>query len=86
MKTITKLKKYLYSWSLARFLRLAIGIAVVVQGILAGDKLFITIGALFSLMPLLNAGCGAGGSCNTGSSFGRPESPENFSHNPDAHE
>lgn len=58
------MKKYLSDWTLPRLLRLVIGIAIIVQGILVRDGLFITLGALFSLMPLLNAGCGANGSCN----------------------
>ncbi len=57
------MKKLIYGWSLSRVLRLAMGLAVIVQGILVGDGLLITAGALFSLMPLLNVGCGPGGSC-----------------------
>ena len=65
------MRKYLYNWSLVRLLRLAVGIAIIVQGILVRDGLFITLGVLFSLMPLLNAGCGPGGSCTTGRTSGR---------------
>ena len=72
------MKKYLYNWSLVRLLRLAVGIAIIVQGILVRDGLFITLGVLFSLMPLLNAGCGANGTCNTGPSFRRSRSSEDF--------
>lgn len=67
------MKKYLSDWNLPRLLRLAIGIAIIVQGILVKDGLFIMLGALFSLMPLMNIGCGAGGACNTRPSFRNPE-------------
>lgn len=59
------MRSLLKNWNISRFLRLAIGIAVVVQGILVTDWMLITLGGLFSLMPLMNIGCGAGGTCST---------------------
>ncbi|NIG54455.1 hypothetical protein [Chitinophaga sp. Cy-1792] len=49
-------------WSIMRWIRLAIGIAIIVQGIIAQDRQFVLIGGLLSLLPILNFGC-AGGSC-----------------------
>lgn len=66
------MKAYLQNWSLLRLLRLAVGIAVAVQGILVHDWLLATLGGLFSLMPLMNVGCGANGACSTGPSVKRP--------------
>lgn len=40
-----------------RVLRLALGIFIIGQGIVAKDWTFIALGGLFSLMPLLNVGC-----------------------------
>ena len=52
-----------HNWNIFRILRLILGIAILVQGIQAGDWLFGIAGGLFSLMALLNAGCCAGGAC-----------------------
>lgn len=65
------MKAWLQNWNMMRFLRLAIGIAVTVQGILVHDALLAILGGLFSLMPLMNVGCGANGACNTGPSVRR---------------
>ena len=46
-----------------RFLRLALGIALIVQGAIMKDVMFIIFGVFFSLMPLLNIGC-ASGNCS----------------------
>ena len=48
-----------------RVLRLALGIFIIVQGVQAKGWLFIALGGLFSLMPLLNIGCCGASSCNT---------------------
>lgn len=48
-----------------RVLRLALGIFIIVQGVVARDWLFIGAGVLFSLMPILNIGCCGASGCNT---------------------
>ncbi|WP_119081215.1 hypothetical protein [Chitinophaga alhagiae] len=55
------MKKYLRNWDVMRILRLIVGIFIIVHGIQAKEWLFIALGGLFSLMPLLNIGCGASG-------------------------
>ena len=52
-----------HNWTIFRALRLILGIAILVQGIQAGDWLFALAGGLFTGMALLNAGCCAGGAC-----------------------
>ncbi|MBL0359299.1 MAG: hypothetical protein IPP72_21635 [Chitinophagaceae bacterium] len=54
-----------HNWNIFRFLRLALGIAILVQGILARDYLFSFAGLLFTLLALFNAGCCATGGCYT---------------------
>ena len=50
----------------SRLLRLALGVFVVVQGIVTNDWIFALIGALLAVMPLLNIGCcGLPGYCAT---------------------
>ncbi len=48
-----------------RVLRLALGIFIIAQGVQANDWLFVALGGLFSLMPLLNIGCCGTSGCNT---------------------
>ena len=58
------MKNYLSSWNFMRALRLALGIFVIVTGIQEQQWLLAIMGGLFSLMPILNIGCGPAG-CNT---------------------
>lgn len=60
--------KYLLfnNWTLLRFVRLALGIIIIVQGVAAGQGMFIIAGVLFTGMALFNAGCCAQGTCHTG--------------------
>ncbi len=46
-----------------RILRLAMGIFIVVQGFIYREWMFVLMGGLFSLMPLLNVGCCTTGNC-----------------------
>ena len=59
------MKEYLKTWDLMRVLRLALGFFIIVQGVQAKEWLFVAIGGLFSLMPLLNIGCCGVSGCNT---------------------
>ena len=59
------MKEYLKNWDLMRVLRLALGIIIIVQGVQAKEWLFVALGGLFSLMPLLNIGCCGASGCNT---------------------
>lgn len=52
------MKKYLKGWTLVRALRLAVAMLIVVQGIQAKEWLFVGLGALFAMAPLMNRGCG----------------------------
>lgn len=47
-----------------RALRLAMGIFVIAQGIRTAEWSFIVLGALFSLLPLLNIGCCGSTGCS----------------------
>ena len=47
----------LSNWTLIRFLRLGMGIAILVQAIIAKDVLFTFAGILFTAMPVFNVGC-----------------------------
>lgn len=54
----------LSNWNFLRFLRLGIGIAIVVQGIMAKEVMFGIIGLLFSSMAVFNIGCCGTGTCS----------------------
>ncbi len=47
----------LSNWTLMRFLRLAMGIAILVQAVIAKDMLFAFAGIVFTAMPVFNVGC-----------------------------
>ena len=55
------MKYYLKNWTVMRSIRLIIGLSITFQGFQASDWLFVTLGGLFSIMPLLNIGCGSSG-------------------------
>lgn len=48
-----------------RVLRLALGIFIIVQGVQTKEWLFVALGGLFSLMPIMNIGCCGASGCNT---------------------
>jgi hypothetical protein len=47
----------LTNWSFIRFLRLGMGIAILVQAVVAKDILFALLGVVFTAMPVFNIGC-----------------------------
>jgi hypothetical protein len=57
------MNKILTGWNFMRLLRLCMGVAIVVQGIMVKDPLFALMGGLFVIMPLLNIGCCASSGC-----------------------
>ncbi|SEH63179.1 hypothetical protein SAMN02927937_00575 [Paenimyroides aquimaris] len=59
------MRNYLRNWSFMRVLRLALGIFIVVQGIMTKEWLIVGLGGLFSLMPLMNIGCCGVSGCST---------------------
>lgn len=48
-----------------RFVRLGLGIAIIVQAIANKDSLFIFFGAAFTAMAIFNYGCCGASGCNT---------------------
>lgn len=58
------MKQWIQSWNLMRLLRLAMAIAIIYQGIDLQQWLFVGIGLLLALMPLLNIGCCGTNGCS----------------------
>lgn len=58
------MKNYLQGWNFMRILRLVLGVSILIQGIQAHEMLFIFMGGLFSLMPILNVGCCTTAACS----------------------
>lgn len=67
------MKQWIKSWNLMRLLRLAMAIAIIYQGIELEQWLFVVIGGLFALMPLMNIGCCG----NHGCAIPLPKSKQN---------
>lgn len=47
-----------------RFFRLVVGIFIMAHGFTTGQWILVAMGGFFSLMPLLNIGCCATGTCS----------------------
>ena len=47
----------LSNWNFMRFLRLALGIAIIVQFAMAGNGAMVILGLMFTAMPVFNIGC-----------------------------
>jgi hypothetical protein len=62
----------LSNWTLMRFLRLAMGIAILVQAVIAKDMLFAFAGIVFTAMPVFNIGC-----CGTAGCAAPPKKDSN---------
>lgn len=56
------------NWTGLRFIRLVLGIIIIVQGAVGKNAPFVIAGILFTTMALFNAGCCAGGQCASGNS------------------
>lgn len=59
------MKKIFSNWTIIRFLRLGMGIAIIVQAFVAKDILFGFLGLLLTAMPLFNMGCCGTQGCYT---------------------
>ena len=53
-----------YNWNFIRFIRLALGIFIIVQSIIAKDWPIGLLGIVFTAMPLCNIGCCRAGACS----------------------
>jgi hypothetical protein len=65
-KTYSVIKKYfmiLKNWNLFRVLRTALGLFILIQGIVSHDFLSIVLGTGFAGMAIFNVGCCAAGGC-----------------------
>jgi hypothetical protein len=53
----------LSNWNFMRFLRLGLGIFIIVQAVIAKDWTMGILGTMFTLMPVFNIGCCGAGGC-----------------------
>lgn len=60
----------LTNWTFFRFLRLIMGIGIIVQAIYSKDMLLGLVGLLFTGMPVFNIGCCGAGGCSIPSKKG----------------
>ena len=60
------MKQAIFSnWNFMRFLRLALGIFIIVQSVIAKDWAIGLLGLLFTAMPVFNIGCCGVNGCAT---------------------
>jgi hypothetical protein len=74
------MKEIIFSnWNFMRFLRLAIGIGIIVESIATSQWALLILGVLFTIMPVLNvACCGAGGCSVPTRKYKQPEQETNY--------
>ncbi len=53
-----------HNWNFMRFIRLVLGIFIIVQGVMAKDWGIGVLGIFFTAMPLFNIGCCGAGGCS----------------------
>ncbi len=60
------MKQVIFSnWNFMRFLRLILGIAIIVQSAMSGDWTMGIVGLLFTAMPVFNIGCCGTAGCTS---------------------
>lgn len=64
----------LSNWTFMRFLRLGMGVAILVQAVIAKDVLFAFLGLVFTAMPVFNIGC-----CGTAGCAAPPKKSQDLS-------
>jgi len=57
------MKTILTGWNFMRLIRLVLGVAIVVQGIVAAETISIILGIAFAGMAVANVGCCGTGGC-----------------------
>ncbi|MGC4232277.1 MAG: hypothetical protein QM594_04795 [Niabella sp.] len=58
------MSNFFRGWDVIRIIRLLLGIAIIAQSVRSGHWGLMIAGILFSLMPIFNIGCCAGGNCS----------------------
>ena len=58
------MKRIFKNWNFIRLLRLAMGLAIIYQGIISRQWIFVFLGGVFTLLPIVNIGCGGTNSCD----------------------
>lgn len=57
------MQRILSNWNFMRFIRLVLGIAIIVQSFVVKDWTMGILGAMFTSMPVFNIGCCGVGGC-----------------------
>ena len=68
----------LKNWNFMRFLRLAMGIFIIAQGVVLHQWMYVIFGVFFSAMPILNIGCCANNNCNTNTKLNKKDKKEDL--------
>lgn len=68
--------RILSGWNIMRMVRLALGIFIIVQGIVTKEWMFALLGVVFAIIPLLNIGCCGTSGCGVPVSKSQKESED----------
>jgi hypothetical protein len=64
------------NWNFMRFVRLVLGIAIIVQSVLVKDWGMTVLGILFTSMPIFNIGCCANSGCSVPTKYSKPKTED----------
>ncbi len=70
----------LSSWNFMRFLRLGLGIFILIQAVIVKDWTMGFLGIMFTLMPVFNVGCCGAGGCAAPPAKGISESTKDITY------
>ena len=77
---MNKAKLLLRHWSFVRFLRLGLGLIILIQGLILSDFLYACAGLLLSVFSVLNVGCCGMGACAITDNRGSQSSSQKISY------
>ena len=66
------MKAILQNWNFMRIIRLLLGLAILIQGIISNDFTSMILGIVFTAMPVFNIGCWGANSCAINNPFNTP--------------
>jgi hypothetical protein len=75
------MKQAIFSnWNFMRFLRLVLGVIIIIQAVIAKEWAIVVLGVAFTAMPIFNVGCCGAGGCAPNSTNKSPENTKDITY------
>lgn len=78
---LTIKNKLLYGWSLMRFIRVALGVFILIEGFKSTSYFSLAIGGLLLWQGVMNVGCCGANGCDTNVNYNKDQSLEDVGQN-----